>query len=113
MRANQNRNLKFSTGLNRSCACLTSSPYILTYLRTISIDLCPRIRCSENISAPFCTDILAKVWRKVCGEHLTLSMPAMRPYLAILRRTLSRFICSSRSEEHTSELQSRGHLECR
>src|SRR5690625_7125790 len=44
---------------------------------------------------------------------LCLAEGRMAPYLTPESISLSRTSSSSRSEEHTSELQSRGHLVCR
>src|SRR5207253_10784091 len=47
------------------------------------------------------------------GEGLQLSLAFMRIRDTKVRRRILELVRSLRSEEHTSELQSRGHLVCR
>src|SRR2546422_9192464 len=51
------------------------------------------------------------LFRSTSDPYLTLG--ALAPYFGLSRRTLQRHLADPRSEEHTSELQSRLHLVCR
>src|SRR5690625_5886925 len=56
-----------------------------------------------------------RLWRKDCFNQVHLLLIFIRkldPTIGILT-TIIRFTITERSEEHTSELQSRGHLVCR
>src|SRR2546429_3299733 len=64
-------------------------------------------RCSRDWSSDVCSSDL------VAREHLHLADPGPTERVELLERQLVAHLAERRSEEHTSELQSRLHLVCR
>src|SRR5690625_7005949 len=76
----------------------------------------PTRRSSDLCSCPFASP--TSIWRSTtrwrCPPgHVTLSVWMMSETWMPRWRLPMRGLCPCRSEEHTSELQSRGHLVCR
>src|SRR5439155_12070971 len=80
----------------------------LTHLARQSSDVSQRSGVSVRVSICNYENILASALKRAIRLREEIAVPRVSDLGALAARSLTR-----RSEEHTSELQSRGHLVCR
>src|SRR5690625_1664012 len=99
------------------CATISSSAEISANRPALKFPSCVReSKCHKNFSSHFSIS-----WNSIIPRFALFNSPSNRyargsdsePYSAIVEKSILPVKSAIRSEEHTSELQSRGHLVCR